>query len=542
MPIIDLQTAAQRDYDACVVGSGPAGIAVALTMSENGRSVLLIDAGGEQPTAGPSAERSVPSAHSPLNETNCRAFGGTSWLWGGRILPFSKPEFERDAWPISYDELAAHHDAAAIFLGGSAFDTSVADENDSSSFDLNAIETLGTDGPVSRRHAGRLQALTGPDILLSTVVVGLLMQTQEGSDPNCIGVRACPTQQTHAPIALHARVTIIASGGVETARLLLADQARNPNIFGHLTELGRGYSGHLTGSIAHITFPKNTDSRVFGWRTAPDGGFRRRVFRTSKRGVMDGMNMFFWAKNHPEEDARHGSGILSAKYLKSRLLGRKTLVSAAGLGAPEKPTPTSIMSHLSNLLGDLPTTLRALPDLLRGRRHPDRRQLDHLIPNRANWFKLCYHADQTRNLSNRITLSGNVDDDSLPEIKIAYDFSDIDIQNVINGHKNLETVLDQSGVAKLTFDFAPEQLHNAVRGKARDGYHQLGTARMGRDATESVVDGNCKMHGIAGLYIAGSSVFRSAGSAPPTHTIVALAMRLAHHICGQDAPRQQRLH
>jgi choline dehydrogenase-like flavoprotein len=37
------------------------------------------------------------------------------------------------------------------------------------------------------------------------------------------------------------------------------------------------------------------------------------------------------------------------------------------------------------------------------------------------------------------------------------------------------------------------------------------------------------VHGIANLYIAGSSVFPTSGSANPTLTIVALALRLAAH-------------
>jgi choline dehydrogenase-like flavoprotein len=38
------------------------------------------------------------------------------------------------------------------------------------------------------------------------------------------------------------------------------------------------------------------------------------------------------------------------------------------------------------------------------------------------------------------------------------------------------------------------------------------------------------MHGIANLYMAGSSVFSNAGISNPTLTIIALALRLADHI------------
>ncbi len=53
---------------------------------------------------------------------------------------------------------------------------------------------------------------------------------------------------------------------------------------------------------------------------------------------------------------------------------------------------------------------------------------------------------------------------------------------------------------------------------------------MSRDPTQGVVDPTSRVHGIANLYIAGSSVFPTSGSANPTLTIVALALRLAEEL------------
>jgi choline dehydrogenase-like flavoprotein len=60
--------------------------------------------------------------------------------------------------------------------------------------------------------------------------------------------------------------------------------------------------------------------------------------------------------------------------------------------------------------------------------------------------------------------------------------------------------------------------------------HHMGTTRMGGNPRTSVVDPNCRVHGIANLHVAGSSVFPSSGYVNPTNTIVALSIRLADRL------------
>jgi choline dehydrogenase-like flavoprotein len=60
----------------------------------------------------------------------------------------------------------------------------------------------------------------------------------------------------------------------------------------------------------------------------------------------------------------------------------------------------------------------------------------------------------------------------------------------------------------------------------------MGTTRMHVDPKKGVVDQDCRVHGISNLFVAGSSVFPTSGSATPTITIVALALRLADHVKG----------
>ncbi len=62
------------------------------------------------------------------------------------------------------------------------------------------------------------------------------------------------------------------------------------------------------------------------------------------------------------------------------------------------------------------------------------------------------------------------------------------------------------------------------------GWHHMGTTRMAADPKKGVVDANCKVHGIANLYMAGASCYATAAAPNPTLTLVALTIRLADHI------------
>ena len=58
----------------------------------------------------------------------------------------------------------------------------------------------------------------------------------------------------------------------------------------------------------------------------------------------------------------------------------------------------------------------------------------------------------------------------------------------------------------------------------------MGTARMGGDAKDSVVDRNLRSHDHPNLFILGSAVFPTSATANPTLTIAALSLRAADEV------------
>ena len=91
----------------------------------------------------------------------------------------------------------------------------------------------------------------------------------------------------------------------------------------------------------------------------------------------------------------------------------------------------------------------------------------------------------------------------------------------------------RSGLGRL--DLPGDAGRELALARLRGGRHHMGTTRMGVRPSQGVVDPDCRVHGIPNLFVAGSSVFPTAGHANPTLTIVALALRLADTIA-RDAP------
>src|SRR6185312_4557220 len=72
-----------------------------------------------------------------------------------------------------------------------------------------------------------------------------------------------------------------------------------------------------------------------------------------------------------------------------------------------------------------------------------------------------------------------------------------------------------------------------------DFAHTLGTTRMASDPESGVVDANCQVHGVGGLYVSGASTFPTGGHANPTLMILALTIRLADKLKSEFASSSQ---
>ena len=132
----------------------------------------------------------------------------------------------------------------------------------------------------------------------------------------------------------------------------------------------------------------------------------------------------------------------------------------------------------------------------------------------------------------RVVLTDECDAVGMPRLETRLRFADADVDGVLRAHRSLDEFLRRHGRGQLEY-VGNGDLPDRIREQLRGGYHQAGTTRMSASPEDGVVDRNLAVHGFDDLYVASSSTFVTSGQAHSTFMIVAFALRLADHLCGE---------
>lgn len=519
--------ALDSDYDVCIVGAGPAGIAGALRCHDLGLRTLLLEAGKHTPTPGQpdilAADIANSRYHDPTSITSAAALGGTSHWWGGRSVPFDAADFAD--WPFGFDDLLPWYQQAGEFFGArGVFDGEAPGAFGAlQDFEATRDETWCPQINMAKRWHARLASANGPAVLTGARVTGL--------DSVSGRVRGVHVRIGDGQTVARARHFILACGGLGVLRLLLLAQRDDPGLFGGAEDaLGRGYMGHLTGVIANLAIPSASDAEGFAFR--PIGGgvdARRRI--TARRSFLEREripNIAFWIDNASNENPAHGSSVASAKYLAARLARTAATLGRSGASAPLKPHIDNVSkAPLSAAMG----LGRVLYLLLAAQITGTLPRSRHFTPAADGAWLMRYHGEQRPDPANRITLSPDAADSlGLPKLKIEFRFSPDDCEQVVRAHEFLDADLQRAGAGRLQWLGDRAKCLQTVSDFARDGYHQIGGAAISADPRRGVVDADCRTHSLRNLWLASSCTFPTGGQANPTLTIVALTLRLAERL------------
>jgi len=168
------------------------------------------------------------------------------------------------------------------------------------------------------------------------------------------------------------------------------------------------------------------------------------------------------------------------------------------------------------------------------------RTLGNLI---SRQFRIAFPVEQSPDPNNRVTLSSVIDALNLPRPRIAYDISDYTKQGIVTAFRMKKLIFNKLGAQDFT---KPAEGDPAVFEETIDGNveqltyggagHVMGTYRMGGNPKTSVVDSFQKSHDHQNLYLVGSGTFPTVGTANPTLTLSALALRTADSIVKHFKP------
>jgi choline dehydrogenase-like flavoprotein len=173
----------------------------------------------------------------------------------------------------------------------------------------------------------------------------------------------------------------------------------------------------------------------------------------------------------------------------------------------------SSVKHLATILRDLPTAVRGIKEYRAG-----------------HTGALYTRSEQSPNRDSRVTLADQRDRFGLPRARLIWRLSGLDKLTIRKSVDLIAQEFERLHLARVRPDRWLVSDDHTWPDFVRGGYHHLGTTRMGSNLRTSVVNADCRVHGLANLYIAGSSVFPTGSHVNPTLTITALALRLAQHL------------
>ena len=512
--------------DICIVGAGAAGITLARALRGRGREILLLESGG------PDFEAEVQDLaagdirgfdYYPLVESRLRFFGGTTAIWGGRSARLDAIDFQRRAWvpdsgwPFGPGTLAPYYAAAERSLG---LDTETADDS--------AWRRLGLTPPPFDpaalsvnlwqfdEQADRFTLARCRDLIDAADVHVLLHATVTHIRANAAGNRVEQLEIANLRGGrgqVRARAIVLAAGGLEVPRLLLASNDVEPNGLGNAHDLvGRYFMEH---------------PHARGGRVVTDRPWKllRLLPRSHRRG-----GRRYATLGRPSEALQQREGLLNTSF------------TLAARQAPDDRMAATRRAY-DTLKHALP------PDRLRRNLWRTAKQtvvrtqetigpvLPWLAVKRgARGIYAILRAEQAPNPDSRVVLTGDRDALGMPRLALDWRFRDIDRASAHGLMAALDRELRRLELGRVEINpwlrdgDTPWQTDPLISGHPLAGYHHMGTTRMADDPRRGVVDGHCRVHGLDNLYVAGSSVFPTGGWANPTLTIIALALRLADHL------------
>jgi choline dehydrogenase-like flavoprotein len=489
--------------DICIIGTGPAGLSIAMEWNHTPYKVILLEGGGfvyddqmQDLYAGPETGQ----RYYPLRSTRLHYFGGTSNHWAGFCSAFDPMDFEKrdwvphSGWPIKKPDLEPFYAKAqqVLDLGPYEYDVNYWQQKDP------ALKSLLPDNPVVWNKVWQFSPPTrfgqkyGDAVKKSNNIhlYTYARVTEISANESVRTIEKLAVRnfagKTHT---VKARYYILACNTIQNARLLLAACPQTPNGLGNDHDLvGRFFMEHLEVQAAWLHLPVPAPLKLY-------------LF-----GGIGSTRMRCELAIHPD---------MQAKY---RMLNGTCSFASWELAKDMTP----------------PIKMWSSEDPRKNEDSMKRMWSSHESAAKTEGYKvfeLKTRIEQAPNPDSRITLATERDALGMPRAQLHWVLTPFEKYSIRNFYELVGRQVGQAAVGRIQLmDWLRDANDHSWPDTTGGGWHHMGTTRMSDDPRTGVVDANCKLYGVDNLFIAGASCFVTAAAPNPTLTITALSLRLSTHL------------
>ena len=485
-------------YDVCIIGSGFAGITSALKLDKK-LSVLLLEAGDLEYTENSqNMYKGTNTGHEYWDLDTCRVrfFGGTSNTWGGWCVPFSKEVFEKRAmknseWPIKKSDLDPYLDETYRMFG---FKKNMYQEY----LNVATIEEykyfkpyqviVAKQGHYRKTHKLSISNSDNIECYYNANLVDVKLN-KSLNNVDSIYIQDYNNKQ----YKIKSKIFILATGGIENARLMLNFNKENKSGIGNDNNLvGRYFTDHPHYNVGSFLL-KNGTSSYF------KNNERTKTFHTNRSFEQEKNILACVIELHNKE--KEVQEIHEGYYNKLKEILRDGICSSDQL-------QNIVQKIRDKKLYCYPTDFDDTNGIIR------------------------IQSEQQLNYNSTISLNNEKDMLGLKRINLNWSLSKIDKETIQKSMLSFGVEFANLNIGRIRLDKWVLSSGEKLPGYPHrmGGPHHMCTTKMGFNEKDGVVDLNQKVFGINNLYIAGSSVFSTGASVNPTFTIVQMTIRLADYL------------